>query len=340
MEGPIDQKTYVKRLLNDLDSQMEQVDRPVGTIYCGGGTPSLFSPESFEKILSHPALSRAPEVTLEVNPGTIERYSFADYRKAGITRASIGVQSFSSKQLVNLGRIHSVNDAETAISEALESGLEEVNIDLMYGLPQQTPEQALEDLRKAVALGPSHISWYQLTIEPKTVFARQPPVLPTLDIRADIDETGREFLQSKQYQRYEISAYAKDGKVSNHNINYWRFGDYLGIGAGAHGKYKIGTKTIRTEHRRQPRLYMTDGQPIRKTVPKEELPAEFMMNVLRLKNGVENERFLSSTGLPFRIIATKIKELRDWELIQTNKLSLTEYGYKHIDSIVEKFLTS
>ncbi len=340
MEGPIDQKTYVKRLLNDLDSQMEQVDRPVGTIYCGGGTPSLFSPESFEKILSHPALSSGTEVTLEVNPGTIERYSFTDYRNAGITRASIGVQSFNSKQLVNLGRIHSVNEAETAISEALESGLEEVNIDLMYGLPQQMPLQALEDLQKAVSLGPSHISWYQLTIEPKTVFAQQPPTLPTLDIRADIDETGREFLQSKQYQRYEISAYAKDGKVSNHNINYWRFGDYLGIGAGAHGKYKIGAKTIRTEHRRQPRLYMGDGQPIRKIVPKEELPAEFMMNVLRLKDGVENERFLSSTGLPFRIIAAKIKELRDWELIQTNKLSLTEYGYKHIDSIVEKFLPS
>ena len=319
---------------------MEQIDRHVDTIYCGGGTPSLFSPASFETILSHPALSKATEVTLEVNPGTIERYSFADYHQAGITRTSIGVQSFDSKQLVNLGRIHSANEAETAISEALASGLEEVNIDLMYGLPQQTPQQALEDLEKAIRLGPNHISWYQLTIEPKTVFARRPPVLPAFDIRVDIDETGRELLKSKQYERYEISAYAKDGKVSNHNINYWRFGDYVGIGAGAHGKYKIGNETIRTEHRKQPRLYMDGGEPIRKTVSPKELPSEFMMNVLRLKDGVENERFLASTGLPFGTIAAKIKELREWELIQTNKLSLTEYGYKHIDSIVEKFLVN
>ncbi|GIS97137.1 MAG: hypothetical protein CM1200mP24_04210 [Gammaproteobacteria bacterium] len=306
-----------------------------------GEVRQVFSvPSHLKKILSHTALSSATEVTLEVNPGTIERYSFTDYRNAGITRASIGVQSFNSKQLVNLGRIHSVNEAETAISEALESGLKEVNIDLMYGLPQKNAATSFGGSSKSrCPRAKSHIlvSTYDRT---KNCFCQQPPTLPTLDIRADIDETGREFLQSKQYQRYEISAYAKDGKVSNHNINYWRFGDYLGIGAGAHGKYKIGAKTIRTEHRRQPRLYMGDGQPIRKIVPIEELPAEFMMNVLRLKDGVENERFLSSTGLPFRIIAAKIKELRDWELIQTNKLSLTEYGYKHIDSIVEKFLTS
>ena len=288
--------------------------------------------------MTHPSLTAASEITLEVNPGTIERHSFIDYRRAGITRVSIGVQSFDTKQLVNLGRIHSANEAEIAILEAFESGFEDVNIDLMYGLPEQTPDQALQDLEYAVALGPSHLSWYQLTIEPRTQFAQRPPILPTLDIRADIDGMGRAFLQSKKYERYEISAYAKDDNVSHHNINYWQFGDYLGIGAGAHGKFKIGSETIRTAHARQPRLYMEGDSLNRKKVPASELPAEFMMNVLRLKDGVENERFHVSTGLPLNFIAAKIEELRDWGLIQTNKLSLTDYGYQHLDSVVEKFL--
>ena len=246
-------------------------------MYFGGGTPSLFPPRSFARLLDAFCVSDDVEVTLEANPGTVETAGpVADYASAGINRVSLGVQSFDDGQLRSLGRIHDGGDAERAARAIGAAGFREFNIDLMFGLTGQSVESALADLERAVALEPAHVSWYQLTIEPRTEFARRPPELPDPDTLADIAEAGQALLADRGYARYEVSAYARPGSRSRHNLNYWTFGDYLGIGAGAHGKLTRADGIVRTAKARQPRLYLKDPAPLDTPVDAASLPVEFM----------------------------------------------------------------
>ena len=339
LKGPLREAEYRSALLDDLAYELEGfAGRSIATVYFGGGTPSLFSPETFSTLIER--LPDASEVTLEANPGTIEHGDFADYRRAGVTRVSLGAQSFDPNRLRTLGRIHAAEDSRTAARQATDAGVESLNIDLMYGLPGQTVAQALDDIEEAVRLGPGHISWYQLTIEPRTEFARRPPSgLPDTEQAADIEDAGIELLAGHGYRRYEVSAFARHGHQCAHNVNYWRFGDYLGIGAGAHGKQttKVGG-VARTAKPSQPRLFL-DGVPGTTTaVPNNDLPGEFMMNALRLTNGVESALFEARTGLGFDRIADRVGELVDWELMRPGRLALTSRGYRQLNGIVASFL--
>ena len=337
VRGGFDEAAYINRLLDDLGNQLVGIKEPISTVYFGGGTPSLFQPSSFARLLEHPALVRAKEITMEANPGTMERDQFRRYRDAGITRVSIGTQSFCKRQLQVLGRIHSADESVQAITEAVSAGFDSVNVDLMYGLPSQSIDEAVHDLETAIELNPQHLSWYQLTIEPNTGFAKKPPKLPSLDYLADMSERGHSVLESCGFERYEVSAFARDKKWCRHNVNYWEFGDYLGIGAGAHGKYTEEGTVIRTAQPKQPSAYLT-GKPIeRMKVPTDQLPVEYMMNVLRLKQGIDRTHFCISTGLKFKVIRNVVEELVDWRLMQSDRLQLTERGYKHLDSVVNRF---
>ena len=343
LKAPLRETEYRHALLGDLDRELERFgDQRIATVYFGGGTPSLFSPDTFRALLDR--LPAAREVTIEANPGTIERGDFDGYRRAGITRVSLGGQSFDAGRLKILGRIHEPDDIDRAAGEAKTAAVDSLNIDLMYALPGQTVAEALDDLAHAIRLEPDHISWYQLTIEPKTEFARRPPRgLPDVDRIVEIEEAGIELLERHGYRRYEVSAFARDGHACAHNINYWRFGDYLGIGAGAHGKFTSGNGDVfRTAKASQPRVYLTslaggDGQTA--TVPPEELPSEFMMNALRLVQGVERELFQARTGLGFDVIADKVAELVDWGLMHDGRLALTAQGYRQLNGIVARFLS-
>ena len=339
LKEPLRETEYSKALLADFERELERFGaRRIASVYFGGGTPSLFSPETFRILLDRAPDAR--EVTLEANPGTIERGDFADYRRAGITRVSLGAQTFDSDRLNLLGRIHGSDDIGNAAREAKAAGVDSLNLDLMYALPDQTVAAALDDLVQAIRLEPDHISWYQLTIEPKTEFARRPPVgLPTVDRSCEIEEAGIELLERHGYRRYEVSAFATDGHVCAHNVNYWRFGDYMGIGAGAHGKFTNGDgEVVRTAKASQPRLYLdgVDGQA--KRVQPDELPAEFMMNALRLVEGVEQGLFEVRTGLGFDVVADRVAELADWGLMHAGRLALTPSGFRQLNSVVLRFL--
>ncbi|MCE2459488.1 MAG: radical SAM family heme chaperone HemW [Pseudomonadales bacterium] len=339
LKEPLREIEYRDTLLRDLERESERFgDRRITTVYFGGGTPSLFSPDTFRILLVR--LPDAREVTLEANPGTVERGDFADYRRAGITRVSLGAQSFDAARLKVLGRIHGTDDIGNAAREAKSAAIPSLNVDLMYALPRQTVEEALDDLERAIRLEPDHISWYQLTIEPKTEFARRPPSgLPDTDRAAEIEEAGIALLASHGYERYEVSAFARDGHACAHNVNYWRFGDYAGIGAGAHGKVS-GAKgdVIRTAKASQPRLYLDDGDGQANTVPQGELPGEFMMNALRLVDGVEHELFEARTGFGLDVIADKVAEVVDWGLMRTDRLALTGKGFQQLNGVVGRFL--
>ena len=339
LKEPLRETEYRDALLRDLEREFERFgDRRITTVYFGGGTPSLFSPETFQVLLDR--LPDAREVTLEANPGTVERGDFVGYRRAGITRVSLGAQSFDSARLTLLGRIHGTDDIGNAAREAEVAGVESLNIDLMYALPGQTVEAALDDLARAVRLEPDHISWYQLTIEPKTEFARRPPAgLPDADRAAEIEAAGIALLAGHGYERYEVSAFARNGQTCAHNVNYWRFGDYVGIGAGAHGKVsRANGEVVRTAKASQPRLYLDgdDGRTV--SVGRDERPGEFMMNALRLVDGVENGLFEVRTGLGFDVIADKVAELGDWGLMRRNRLALTARGYRQLNGVVARFL--
>lgn len=339
LKEPLRETQYREALLDDFERELERFgERRITTVYFGGGTPSLFSPETFRVLLDR--LPDAREVTLEANPGTIERGDFADYRRAGITRVSLGAQTFDSARLDLLGRIHSTDDIGNAAREARVAGVESLNLDLMYALPDQSVAEALDDLAEAIRLEPDHISWYQLTIEPRTEFARRPPAgLPDSDRAAKIEEAGIALLADHGYKRYEVSAFARNGHVCVHNVNYWRFGDYIGIGAGAHGKLtNADGAVVRNAKARQPRLYLdgADGQANR--VCPDELPSEFMMNALRLVEGVERELFEARTGSAFDDIADKVAELVDWGLMRAGRLALTTTGFRQLNSVVLRFL--
>jgi putative oxygen-independent coproporphyrinogen III oxidase len=303
---------YIDALIRDFEAELADIGaRPIESIFFGGGTPSLFAPDAFARLLqafaSRSRVAADAEVTLEANPGTIERGRFAGYRDAGINRVSLGAQTFAAAALERLGRIHSPEDTYRAVDELRAAGLDNFNLDLMYALPEQTLEQALEDVRRACALAPTHISHYQLTLEPGTVFHSRPPPLPDEDIALRMQNESQALLAQEGFEQYEVSAYARAGARCRHNLNYWRFGDYVGIGAGAHGKITASLPhgVQRTEKAKQPRTYLeqlgaapgrgSNGE--RKAVAAGDLPFEFMLNALRLNEGFALADFESRTGL-------------------------------------------
>ncbi len=350
----IPEQEYVQAVLADLQQDTSQYPdmvqgRPISSIFIGGGTPSLFSPAAYEAIFSglqkHLQFVPDIEITLEANPGTVEQEKFRRYRALGINRLSIGVQSFSPEKLQALGRIHGRDEALRAAEAARNAGFDNFNIDLMHGLPGQSLEEAVADVQQAIALGPTHISWYQLTIEPNTVFYRDPPVLPEDDTLWAIQEAGQELLAAKGYGQYEVSAYAKAGRECRHNRNYWEFGDYLALGAGAHGKVTRADGVFRYNKTRLPRDYLAAASSGKFTassgfVRDEELVFEFMLNALRLRDGVPAELFAQRTGLSLSLIEARLADLRARGLLQAEKsrLACTATGFNYLNTVLEEFL--
>lgn len=342
---------YIDALLSDLHQEMSAVrGRPFSSIFIGGGTPSLFSATSIERLIEgvneiNP-LADAIEVTLEANPGTFEQQRFTDYRKAGINRLSIGIQSYNSIHLKKLGRIHNASEAINAATIAREAGFDNFNLDLMFGLPDQTIDQALSDLRQAIHCSPAHLSWYQLTLEPNTLFHHQQPVLPEHDTLWAMQNAGQALLEQQQYKQYEVSAYAHPQRECLHNRNYWEFGDYIGIGAGAHGKLTLENGDIhRYQKFRQPKQYMEKAQAgVFRTgtciLESEALPFEFMLNALRLKAGVPTELFQERTGLAWSKIEPMISNAERSNMLhqQDGSLLCTEQGWRFLDDTLSLFL--
>ena len=350
VRNEIPQQRYVDTLIEDLRSEaMLAGDRPIHSIFIGGGTPSLFTPEAYQQILGAVRdqfeLAPSAEVTLEANPGTFERERFQGYREAGINRVSIGVQSFNNDSLDALGRIHNGDEA-IAAAEAASTIFDRFNLDLMHGLPQQTPELALADLRQALALNPNQISWYQLTLEPNTEFAARPPRLPVEEELWQIQEAGQSLLESAGYRQYEISAFARSGGESAHNINYWRFGDYIGIGAGAHGKFSNWNGEsieIRRRHKqRQPKGYMNPESRIAgdELIAADDRAFEFMLNALRLTDGFELKLFAERTGLAVTLIEAKLDVAQRKGLLKIEKgfAKPTNEGRLFLNDLLELFL--
>ena len=347
--GDLPEQAYIAALLADLDREIKYVQgRPLESIFFGGGTPSLLSVTGIDTILRGVAqrinFSDRIEITLEANPGTFERDKFAGFRQAGINRLSVGVQSFNPTHLKQLGRIHSAEEAIQAIVQAKESGFDNINIDLMHGLPRQSTAQALEDLQAAIVQNPAHISWYQLTIEPNTEFYSNPPRLPDDDQLHHIEQQGLQLLAQHDYQQYEISAYSKAGRESLHNLNYWRFGDYLGIGAGAHGKITLLDEQliIRTRKSRQPKDYLNVATRLAippKTIPPISIPGEFMMNALRLNQGFAPELFEQNSGLPLSSILPLLNQAQQDGLLEVNdKIITTRQGRLFLNNLLERFI--
>ncbi|MGP9765147.1 radical SAM family heme chaperone HemW [Halomonas sp. AOP13-D3-9] len=314
---------YLDALLQDLDGDLAlSAGREIQTIFIGGGTPSLLSPAFYDQLLKE-IKARLPfahdiEITLEANPGTTEQARFIGYRKAGINRLSLGIQSFQPDQLDALGRIHSGDEAITAVAQARQAGFSNINIDLMHGLPGQTPQLAMDDITQALALAPEHLSWYQLTLEPNTAFHSHPPALPEEEALWDIQDNGHQLLEDAGFMRYEISAYARADHQSRHNLNYWQFGDYLGIGAGAHGKLsRIDSNgqwhIERRWKTRQPDAYLKRRDDLRgfiagkQPIELDELPLEFAMNALRLTDGVVLDTWKTNTGQAPAMLLTRLQ---------------------------------
>jgi oxygen-independent coproporphyrinogen-3 oxidase len=315
LSGELGEAAYVERLARDLSAQAPTVaGRTVQTVFFGGGTPSLFSPRAIAAVLEAAGrelnLAPAAEVTLEANPGTIERGAFGEYRAAGVTRVSVGAQSFDAQILTALGRIHSPDETRRAAEELHAAGLTNFNLDLMYALPGQDVSGALADVGQALALAPAHVSHYQLTLEPGTLFAAHPPPLPDDDLAAQMLAECGERLGAAGYQQYEVSAYARAGLQCRHNLNYWEFGDYLGVGAGAHGKLTFPERgeVTRTTQPREPRRYLAapDAELARRVIAPAELPFEFMLNALRLCAGFPAALFSEHTGLGLERIAAAL----------------------------------
>lgn len=341
---------YVELLCEDFDRDFDYCNgRPIQSIFIGGGTPSLFAAKSFEKILFHirsrTTLADGCEITLEANPGTAEAEKFADYFSVGINRLSIGIQSFDDRQLKKLGRIHTSDESRYAIDFARAAGFDNFNLDLMHGLPGQSVSDALGDLQAAIELDPLHISWYQLTIEPNTVFYARPPALPEESILDSLEDAGLDLLERSGYLRYEVSAFSREGAHSRHNLNYWEFGDYVGIGAGAHGKITLpeADSIIRTRKHRQPNHYLSNSiqsAPKRTEIPTDERAIEFLLNGLRSRLGFSAAMFESRTGLPFSAIGKKVEYLIGEGLLSEtgDRLAASDRGYRLLNSLLQEFL--
>ncbi len=348
VSGLLDQHGYVDALLCDLGH--ETARRPigvVGSVFIGGGTPSLFDGEAIGRLLEGIArrLALAPdvEITLEANPGTAEARRFADFRAAGVNRLSIGVQSLDDPKLQALGRIHSAADAVHAYALARAAGFDNINLDLMYGLPEQTTRQATRDLAQVIALGPEHLSWYQLTLEPNTLFHHRPPPLPDDDRLAEMMDAGQALLATAGLAQYEISAYARHGRPCRHNLNYWQFGDYLGIGAGAHGKLTSRGRIVRRAKQRHPGAYLAQvgrgAVQHEREVTESERPVEFLLNALRLNAGVPADSFVQRTGLGLDAIAQPLAQARGRGLLAADPqwLRPTTRGLRFLNDLLALF---
>ena len=343
--GALPEADYLAALFRDLEAALPDVwGRRVVSVFIGGGTPSLFSPHSIDALLSgvraRLVLEPGAEITLEANPGTVEAGRFRGFRSAGVNRISLGIQSFDERMLAALGRIHSGDEGRRALEAAL-TAFDNVNVDLMYGLPSQTPAMARSDLEQALGFGVPHISAYQLTIEPNTVFWSRPPRLPEHDVAADMQLAIEDQLCAAGYEHYETSAFARPGRRCLHNLNYWQFGDYLGIGAGAHGKLSFPERVTRHAHAKQPDAYMRpDAKVEHRTVLAAELPFEFMLNALRLVEGFAVNLFAERTGLPIHLVERQLRAAeekglltRDWSRIRP-----TERGRHFLNELLASFL--
>ncbi|HYN13721.1 MAG TPA: radical SAM family heme chaperone HemW [Burkholderiales bacterium] len=344
--GALPEREYVERLFSDLEDLIPAVwGRRIVSVFIGGGTPSLFSPESIDSLLSgvRARLTLEPdaEITLEANPGTVEAGRFQGFRQAGVNRISVGVQSFDDAMLSRLGRIHSAAEARRAIGVALES-FDNVNLDLMYGLPGQSAAMARADIEQALACGVPHISAYQLTIEPNTVFWSKPPPLPEHDLCADMQLVAEELLGAAGYEHYETSAFARAGRRCRHNVNYWEFGDYLGIGAGAHGKISFPDRITRHERVKQPAQYMKSSEIQNLKISPAELPFEFMLNALRLVDGFEVKLFGERTGLLLASIDRQLQEAEKQGLIERDwkRIRPSARGQRFLNTLLEIFMTA
>lgn len=359
----IPEAEYVKALCFDLQQdQMLAQGRKITSIFFGGGTPSMLSAAAIGKILQDAeniiGFESDIEITLEANPGTFEQEKFSGFRAAGVNRLSIGIQSFNDQQLKLLGRVHGRDEALRAVGVARTAGFDNLNLDLMHGLPEQSIDDANADLQQAIDLGPEHLSWYQLTIEQNTAFYSAPPVLPEEEILADIQDAGIELLASAGYEQYEISAYARAKKRARHNLNYWEFGDYLGIGAGAHGKITlpVGNKIMRLWKTRLPKHYLDAAQSQKIStslnghqnvfggggdlLTRESLPLEFMMNALRLNDGVPLDYFSRRTGQDWSLLAKNWMDLEDQGLVEkcNGYIRPTILGRRFLNRVLQAFI--
>jgi putative oxygen-independent coproporphyrinogen III oxidase len=349
VHGEIPEQAYVAALIRDLELALPNIwGRPVYTVFIGGGTPSLLSAAAVEKILAAVRmllpLDVNAEITLEANPGTVEAERFAGYRAAGVNRLSLGIQSFNNEHLKALGRIHDADDAKSAI-ETAKRHFDNINLDLMYGLPGQTLEQAEQDVRTALGLAPQHLSCYHLTLEPNTLFAHQPPQLPDDDVSHAIQVRIEELLGAHGYIHYEISAFAQSKYQSRHNLNYWQFGDYLGIGTGAHSKLSFPDRILRQVRYKQPQAYLdavARDAPLQSEheLGKDDIAFEFMMNALRLNDGFEETLFEERTSLPLLLVRRELEqaERRGLLLREHQKIVPTELGQRFLNDLLQIFM--
>jgi oxygen-independent coproporphyrinogen-3 oxidase len=350
VKDQLPQQEYLDALIEDLTIDLPLVqERKIQSIFFGGGTPSLIAPNGIGNLLDRigklVTFNSDIEITLETNPGTIEHYNFADYKTAGINRISLGAQSFSDDKLKLLGRIHAAHETMLAIEKIHNANFNTFNIDIMHGLPQQTVEEAIYDLQTAIDCAPPHLSWYQLTIEPNTVFHKYPPTLPTDDITWEIQTCGEELLAANGYSHYEVSAFAKDAHRCKHNVNYWQFGDYIGIGAGAHGKItNSSTHEIqRTWKTRNPKDYLNPTKKFlagNEIISNEQLPSEYMLNRLRLYDKLNLQEYTERTGLPTTTIIAILNQARDKGLLEfdTKFVYVTDLGNRFLNDLIRMFL--
>lgn len=348
-KGALPEDVYIAALLMDFKAQSPALqNREIQTIFIGGGTPSLFSPEAYNNLLNKlhnmADINLNAEITMEANPGTLEQGRFHGYREAGINRLSIGVQSFQNEKLKTLQRIHDADESKLAIQSAMQAGFDNVNIDLMFGLPKQSIEDGIYDLQTAIGLNPTHISWYQLTLEPNTAFHHQPPTLPSDKKIWELQLQGQALLAKNEYQQYEVSAYSKPNRQCQHNRNYWLYGDYIGIGAGAHGKitdFKTQEITRRWNHK-NPKDYLNaekssvGGEQI---VRPKERPLEFMMNTLRLQESIPLSFFEERAGLSPTVFDTALAQAKEQDLLHCDaeKLTLTPQGHRYLNELLALF---
>lgn len=340
-------RAYVDALLIDLAVQYAEQPRPIQSIFIGGGTPSLLAGTEIARLLEAidaiADLDAGAEITLEANPGAVDAARFVEYRKAGVNRLSIGIQSLDNQRLAAIGRVHDRKAALQAVELACKAGFDNLNLDFMFGLPGQTLAGALQDLREAMALQPEHLSWYQLGLEPHTPFYQSPPELPDDDSIAQMQEAGFALLASAGYRQYEVSAHARPGHECRHNLNYWQFGDYLGIGAGAHGKRTLATaEVVRLAKARRPEAYIQTPLAFSSKTQLEpgELVLEFMLNALRLRQGVRLSLFEERTGLGQAALEPGLAKARDLGLLEANQeiLKATDFGFRFLNDLLGCFM--
>ncbi|WP_455209645.1 radical SAM family heme chaperone HemW [Kaarinaea lacus] len=353
IKAGIDEQRYIQSLLKDLEQDLPRIwGRRVVSVFMGGGTPSLFSPESIDRLLSElrarVMLHPGAEVTMEANPGTVDYDKFAEFHDAGVNRLSIGVQSFNDAQLQAIGRIHGRKESIKAVETAHDAGFDNINVDLMFALPEQSLQQALEDVATAVALEPAHISFYQLTLEPNTWFYHHPPALPEDEVTWEIQTHSQAYLAKQGFAQYEVSAYAKNQRHCIHNMNYWQFGDYLGIGAGAHGKITDvnAQRIVRMSKLKQPMDYMkragnNQGILSEQELSRKDVGLEFVMNALRLNEGFAPPLFYERTGQPLRIIEAPLRRAKALGLLEwsVERIRPTERGRLYLNELLELFLS-